>query len=136
MSHFEPQIVAFCCSNCASAAAEIAEKMQLSLPENVRVIQLPCSGRLDSLHIMKTIEAGADGVYVAGCQSDSCQYKSGIEKAEKKVRQVQAILADIGLEKDRVAVYQVAAGKAIQFIEAAEEMVAKVKELGPSPIKS
>lgn len=135
MSNFEPQIVAFCCSNCASAAAEVAEKMQLTLPENVRLIQLPCTGRLDSLHLLQTLESGADGVYVAGCQSDSCQYKHGIEKAEKKVKQVQAILAEIGIEQERVALYHVGAGKAPYFIAAAEEMVAKIKELGPSPIQ-
>lgn len=135
MSQFEPQIVAFCCSNCASAAAEVAEKMQLTLPENVRLIQLPCTGRLDSLHLLQALESGADGVFVAGCQSDSCQYKSGIQKAAKKVKQVQGILADIGLEKERVALFQVGAGKAPNFIAAARDMVVKMRELGPNPAK-
>jgi len=133
MADFEPRIVAFCCSNCASAAAEIAEKMQLTLPENVRIVQLPCTGRLDALHILKAFEAGADGVYVAGCQDDSCQFKHGVEKAAKKVKLVQEILADIGLEKERVALYQMRAANGSYFIEAAREMVAKIKELGPLP---
>lgn len=136
MSAFEPQIIAFCCSNCASSAAQVAEKMQLSLPENVKIIQLPCTGRLDSLHVLKALEAGADGVYIAGCQPDSCQFKHGVEKAEKKVKMVKQILTDIGIEPERVALYHMAAGKAPKFIEAAQEMVAKVKELGPSPLKA
>jgi F420-non-reducing hydrogenase iron-sulfur subunit len=136
MSQFEPQIVGFCCSNCASAAAEVAEKMQLTLPENIRLSQLPCTGRLDSLHLLQALEAGADGVFVAGCQNDSCQFKSGIQKAEKKVKLVQSIMTDIGIEQERVALYHVGAGKAPYFIAAAEEMVAKIKELGPSPVKS
>lgn len=134
MSAFEPQIVAFCCSNCASSAVNIAEKMQLTLPENVKIIQLPCTGRLDSLHLLKTLESGADGVYVAGCQPDSCQYKHGIDKAEKKVKQVQAMLQDLGIEPERVALYNMSAGRGHQFVEAAQEMVAKIKELGPSPL--
>jgi len=134
MSAFEPRIVAFCCSNCASSASQIAEKMQLSLPENVKIIQLPCTGRLDALHLLKVLESGADGVYIAGCQPDSCQYKSGIEKAEKKMKQVQGILTDLGLEPERVALYNMSAGRGHQFVEAAQEMVEKIRELGPSPL--
>jgi coenzyme F420-reducing hydrogenase delta subunit len=135
MSAFEPQIVAFCCSNCASSAAQISEKMALSLPPNVKVIQLPCTGRLDSLHLLKALEAGADGVYVAGCQPDSCQYKHGVEKAEKKVQYVQGLLTNVGLEPERVALYHMMAGKGQLFVEAAQEMVEKIKELGPNPAK-
>jgi coenzyme F420-reducing hydrogenase delta subunit len=135
MSQFEPQIVAFCCSNCASAAAQVSEKMGLHLPENVRIIQLPCTGRLDTLHILKALESGADGVYVAGCQPDSCQFKHGVEKAQKKVKQVQGILAELGIETERVALYNMSAGKGQLFIEAALEMVEKIRALGPSAVK-
>lgn len=136
MSAFEPRIIAFCCSNCASAATQIAEKMQLTLPENVKVIQLPCTGRLDSLHLLKALESGADGVYIAGCQPDSCQFKHGIEKAEKKLKQVQTILEDLGIEPERVALYNMSAGRGHKFVEAAEEMVGKIRELGPSPLSA
>ncbi len=132
MSSFEPKIIAFCCSNCASAAAEVAEKAQWKLPANVRIVQLPCTGRLDALHILKALENGADGVYVAGCQPDSCQFKSGIEKAEKKVKYVQQILSDVGINSERVAIFSVGAGKASKFIEIAQGMVDKIKELGPN----
>ncbi|SFM76059.1 hydrogenase iron-sulfur subunit [Thermodesulforhabdus norvegica] len=135
MSAFEPKIVAFCCANCASAAAQVADKAGWQLPPNVRVVQLLCTGRLDSLHILKALENGADGVYVAGCQPDSCQFKHGVEKAEKKVKYVQKILEDIGLEPERVALFNVGAGKANRFVEIAREMVEKIKSLGPSPLK-
>ena len=135
MSTFEPQIVAFCCANCASSAAQISEKMGLSLPANVKVIQLPCTGRLDILHVLKAFESGADGVYVAGCQQDSCQYKHGVDKAEKKVKYVQELFKDLGLEPERIALYHMMAGKGQLFVEAAQEMVRKIEELGPSPAK-
>ncbi len=135
MSTFEPQIVAFCCANCASSAAQISEKMGLSLPANVKVIQLPCTGRLDILHLLKAFESGADGVYVAGCQQDSCQYKHGVDKAEKKVKYVQELFKDLGLEPERIALYHMMAGKGQLFVEAAQEMVRKIEELGPSPAK-
>ncbi len=135
MGDFEPKIIAFCCANCASAAAQVAEQAKWKLPANVRIVQLPCTGRLDSLHILKALENGADGVYVAGCQLDSCQYKSGVEKAAKKVTYVKKILEDVGVEPERVEIFNVGAGKAQKFIQVAEEMVNKIKELGPTPLK-
>ncbi|MBW1974842.1 MAG: hydrogenase iron-sulfur subunit [Deltaproteobacteria bacterium] len=135
MSTFEPKVIAFCCSNCASAAAQVAEQACWQLPSNVRIIQLPCTGRLDSLHVLKALENGADGVYVAGCMPDSCQYKSGVEKATKKIAYVKKLLEDIGIEPERVELFNVGAGKAQRFIEVANQMVEKIKELGPSPLR-
>lgn len=135
MVDFEPKIIAFCCANCASSAAQIAEQASWQLPANVKIVQLPCTGRLDSLHLLKALENGADGVYVAGCQLDSCQYKSGVEKAAKKVAYVKKLLEDLGVEPERVELFNVGAAKAHKFIQIAEDMVNKVKELGPTPLK-
>lgn len=63
---FEPQIVAYCCKYCAYAAADLAGSMRLNYPANVKVIQVPCTGRVDILHLLRAIEDGADAVYVAG----------------------------------------------------------------------
>lgn len=63
---FEPQILAYCCKYCAYAAADLAGSMRLNYPSNVKVIQVPCSGRVDILHLLTAFEGGADGVYVAG----------------------------------------------------------------------
>jgi F420-non-reducing hydrogenase iron-sulfur subunit len=66
MSEFEPQIVAFCCHYCAYAAADLAGSLRLQYPTNLKVIRLPCTGKLDTLHVLKAFEEGADGVMVAG----------------------------------------------------------------------
>jgi F420-non-reducing hydrogenase iron-sulfur subunit len=63
---FEPQIVAFCCKYCAYAAGDLAGSMRLNYPSNVKVVQVPCTGRVDILHLLRAVEAGADAVYVAG----------------------------------------------------------------------
>lgn len=131
MNDFRPKIVAFCCTNCASAAANVAETMKKALPENVKVIQVPCTGRVETLHLLKPFEEGADGVYVAGCQEDSCQYVSGITKAAKRVEQVKKILKDLDIEPDRIDVFNLYAGKGQDFVEAACNMTDKVKKLGP-----
>lgn len=66
MSDFEPQIVAYACHYCAYAAADLAGSMRLQYPTNVKIIKLPCTGRVDALHLLRTFEDGADGVFVAG----------------------------------------------------------------------
>ena len=65
-SDFEPVIVAFCCTYCAYAAADLAGSMRLQYPPNVRIIKLPCSGKVDETYILKAFENGVDGVMVAG----------------------------------------------------------------------
>jgi len=131
MNDFKPQLVAFCCSNCASSAAKVAEGMKKALPDNVKIIHIPCTGRIEILHLLKPFEEGADGVYVAGCQEDSCQYVSGIAKATKRVMYVKKILEELGSEPDRIDVFNLSAGKGQEFVEVAYKMVNTVKELGP-----
>ena len=71
---FEPEIVGFCCHYCAYAAADLAGTMRLSYPSNLRIIKLPCSGTIDILYILKALEQGADGVFVAGCLEGGCHW--------------------------------------------------------------
>ena len=59
-------IVAFCCHYCAYAAADLAGSMRLEYPASIKVIELPCSGKLDALYVLRAFEDGADGVMVAG----------------------------------------------------------------------
>ena len=66
MPEFDPQIVAFCCHYCAYAAADLAGSLRVQYPTSVKIVKLPCTGRLDTLHILKAFEEGADGVMVAG----------------------------------------------------------------------
>jgi F420-non-reducing hydrogenase iron-sulfur subunit len=66
VARWEPQIVAFCCRHCAYAAADLAGGLRLAYPSSIKVFELPCTGRLDVLHVLRTFEDGADGVMVAG----------------------------------------------------------------------
>jgi F420-non-reducing hydrogenase iron-sulfur subunit len=66
MAEFEPEIVAFCCHYCAYAAADLAGSLRVQYPTNIKIVRLPCTGRLDASHMLKAFEEGADGVLVAG----------------------------------------------------------------------
>jgi coenzyme F420-reducing hydrogenase delta subunit len=109
--------------------------MRLRYPTNVKIIKVPCSGRVAIIHMLKALEEGADGVMVAGCLEGDCHYQSGNLRAKKRVSYVQEILEKIGMESERVAMYNLSAGEGPRFAEIAREMTEKVTELGPSPIK-
>lgn len=66
MNEFEPQILAFACHYCAYAAADLAGSMRLQYPPNVKIVYVPCSGRVDVIHLLRAFERGVDGVFVAG----------------------------------------------------------------------
>ena len=131
MQEFKPKIVAFYCSNCPSSAAEISNKLGLFLPENIKLINVPCTGRIEILHLLKAFENGADMVYVVGCQEDSCQYINGILKLKKRVAHVKNMLEQMGIEPQRLEVFSLYAGKGQDFVNIANEMLNRAKQLGP-----
>jgi coenzyme F420-reducing hydrogenase delta subunit len=110
--------------------------MRLSYPSDVKIIQVPCSGRVDILHLLRAIEDGADGVYVAGCLEGECHYISGNLKAKKRVQYVKKVLEEIDVEPGRVEMFNLSSGEGPKFAQIAKEMVERIKVLGPSPVKS
>ncbi len=110
--------------------------MRLSYSADVKIIQVPCTGRVDIIHILNAIEDGADGVYVAGCMEGECHFISGNLKARKKVEYVKKILEELGIEPERVAMYNLSSAQGARFAEIANEMVETIQKLGPTPVTS
>ena len=131
---FEPRILAYCCKYCAYAAADLAGSMRLNYPANVKIVQLPCSGRVDMLHLLKAIEKGADGVYVAGCLEGECHFLEGNLKTRKKVETVKKALQSAGIEPQRVEMFNLSSAMGPRFAEIAEEMTERIRTLGPTPL--
>ncbi len=136
MENFEPVIVAFCCHYCAYTAADMAGSQRLPYPSNVKIIRVPCSGKVDELHIVKAFEKGADGVYVAGCLEGDCHFKSGNTKAAKRVAHVQNYLEEIGIEPERLQMVRMSAGMGDRFAQVATEITEQIRKMGPSPINA
>jgi len=109
--------------------------MRLSYPADVKIIQVPCTGRVDILHLLKAIEDGADGVYVAGCLEGECHYREGNLKARRKVEYVQRILTELGIEPERVKMYNLSSAQGARFAEIANEMAQRIRALGPTPVQ-
>ena len=135
MNEFQPKIIAFCCNYCAYTAADMAGSMRLNYPPNVLIVHVPCTGRVEVLPLLRAFEDGADGVYVAGCEEGSCHFVNGNIKAKRRVAAARQILEEIGMEPDRLRMYNLSASMGPRFAEIAREMTAHIRELGPSPIR-
>lgn len=132
MSEFKPKIVAYCCNFCAFAAADLAGAMRVQYPPNVRIILLPCTGKVDAIVLMKAFEDGADGVFVAGCMEGECHFVEGNLRAKKKVAYVKRLLEDVGTNPQRIEMFNLSSAMGGRFAEIVEEMTQKIKELGPA----
>ena len=109
--------------------------MRLQYPENIRIVSVPCTGKVDLIHLLKALEKGADGAYVVGCMEGECRYNNGNFRARKRVEQAQKILEGIGIGGERVQIYNLSSSEGPKFAKFAQEMTEKIKALGPNPIK-
>jgi F420-non-reducing hydrogenase iron-sulfur subunit len=137
MAEFEPKIIAFCCSWCSYAGADLAGVSRLQYPTNVEIIRVMCSGRIDPTFVLEAFKNGADGVLVAGCHIPSdCHYLSGNLRAQRRIAVTQNLLKQFGLEPERLRLEWVSASEGDKFAAVVKEMTEKIKELGPSPLKN
>ena len=109
--------------------------MRLSYPTNIKIVKVPCTGRVDIVLMMKAFENGADGVYLVGCMEGDCHYLTGNLKARKRVEYVKKLLDECGIGGERVAMYNLSSAQGQRFAEFAREMAERIKALGPNPAK-
>lgn len=126
------RIIAFCCYNCAYAAADLAGAMRVPYDPGVAVVGVPCTGAIEAAVVLGAFEEGADGVFVAGCLDGECHYKEGNLRARERVAGLQKRLAEVGLESGRLEMYQVSAAMGTRFGEIVAEFVGRIKALPPS----
>lgn len=131
---FEPVVVALCCHYCAFAAADLAGSMRLQYPPNVRVVRIPCTGKLDAIHILRALEDGADGVFVAGCLEGNCHFEKGNFYAKRRVYAAKKMVEEVRLEPERVEMFNLSASEGPRFAEISRIMVERVRRLGPTPV--
>jgi F420-non-reducing hydrogenase iron-sulfur subunit len=110
--------------------------MRLQYPPDIKIILLPCTGRVDIIHLLKAFEAGADAVFVAGCLEGECHYLMGNIRARKRVTKVKKDFAQMGLEPERVEMFNLSASEGPRFAAIAKEMVERTLKLGPSPVRA
>jgi len=131
---YEPKVVAFCCNFCAYSAADLAGSMRLEYAPNVRIIRLMCTGKVDTVHLLKAFEDGADAVFVAGCEEGDCHFLEGNLRAKRRVAQAKRMLKEIGIEPERLEMVHAGASDAPAFVGAVNEMTERARKLGPNPL--
>lgn len=129
---WEPKIIAFLCNWCSYAGADLAGVSRIQYPPNIRIIRVPCSGRINPMFILKCLQTGVDGVLVSGCHPGDCHYISGNLLARRKFTLLKNILEFVGIEPQRVYFSWVSAAEGEKFAKVVKDVVKEVKALGPA----
>ncbi len=133
---FEPKIVGFLCNWCSYTGADLAGTSRIRYSPNVRVIRVMCTGRIDPTFVMTALEEGADGVLICGCHPGDCHYSEGNYKMMRRFALLKKLLADYGIDDARVRLEWVSASEGQRFADLVNDMTERVRELGPSTIRS
>lgn len=133
---WRPKIVAFLCNWCSYAGADLAGVSRMQYAPDIRVIRVPCSGRINPMYIISALHRGADGVLVSGCHPGDCHYISGNLVAKRKFSMLKKFLAHVGIEPERVQFSWVSASEGARFASLVEKVVEDVKRIGPSKLRT
>ncbi|MCS6830106.1 MAG: hydrogenase iron-sulfur subunit [Armatimonadota bacterium] len=128
---WEPLIVAFFCNWCTYTAADLAGVSRMGYDPNVRVIRVMCSGRVDPQFVLDAFAHGADGVLIGGCHPGDCHYVEGNYKTLRRYHLLRRVLADLGIEPERLRLEWIAASEGEKVAKTINEMVEQVRALGP-----
>ncbi len=130
-SEWQPRIVAFLCNWCSYAGADLAGMSRLAYPAAIKIVRLPCSGRVDPMFVIKSFEQGADLVLVSGCHPGDCHYTSGNYHARRKLLAFRELMGFLGIDPRRFKISWVSAAEGAKWSSLVKEITAEVKALGP-----
>ena len=131
-SEWEPTLVGFLCKWCSYAGADLAGTSRTKYPATIRIIKVPCSGRVDPLFILKALRLGSDGVLVSGCHPGDCHYQTGNYRARRRIAIAKKFLEYVGIEPERIQASWVSASEGNKFAGVVTEVTREVKEAGPN----
>ncbi len=129
---WEPKIIAIVCNWCTYAGADLAGISRIQYPPNVRIVRLPCTGRINPFYVMKALQEGADGVLVSGCHPGECHYLTGNYHARRKFAMLKRYLSYVGMEPDRTNFTWCSASEGERFAKVIKGVTEKVRALGPA----
>jgi coenzyme F420-reducing hydrogenase delta subunit len=129
---WEPRLIGFLCRWCSYAGADLAGTSRKKYPANIRVIKVPCSGRVDPLFILKALRLGFDGVLVSGCHPGDCHYQTGNYRSRRRTAITKKLLEYMGIEPERVQASWVSASEGDKWAKVVAEVTKGVQEVGPN----
>jgi len=128
---YQPKVIGFLCNWCSYAGADVAGTSRMDYPHNIRIIRVPCSGRVDPLFVLKCFQRGADGVLVSGCHPGDCHYTDGNYHARRRFALLRDFLDYLGIAKERLRVEWVSASEGQRFADLVSDFTAELTKLGP-----
>ncbi|NTV98957.1 MAG: hydrogenase iron-sulfur subunit [Chlorobiaceae bacterium] len=128
---FEPKIVAFVCTYCTYAGADLAGTSRLKYAPNVRLVRLPCTGRISPMFILKALQKGADGILISGCHPGDCHFTHGNYHARRRWMVFRSLLEFTGIPTDRVKYSWISAAEGVKFAELINAITEEIRALGP-----
>jgi F420-non-reducing hydrogenase iron-sulfur subunit len=132
MKEWQPKILAILCNWCSYAGADLAGVSRIQYPPTIRVVRIPCSGRVDPLFIMKSLQSGFDGVLVSGCHPGDCHYLSGNYVARRRFAVLKPLLEFVGIEPERVQFSWISAGEGERFAQVMTKVTNDIRKIGPA----
>lgn len=132
MTEFEPKIITFLCNWCSYGAADLAGVSRFQYPPNMRIVRIPCSGRVSAKMILHAIRNGADGVWISGCHPGDCHYIEGNYYARRKFTLLKELLEYTGLEPGRVQFSWISSAEGVKFADVARQVIDEITQLGPA----
>jgi len=130
-SNWKPLILGILCNWCSYAGADLAGSSRLKHPANLRIVRVPCSGRVNPLFVLKGFQKGFDGVMVLGCHPGDCHYAKGNYYARRRIMLLKELLQSMGIEPERFHFEWVSASEGVRFAELVSEMTEKIEKVGP-----
>jgi len=127
---FRPKIIAFVCNWCTYTGADLAGTSRIQMDANVRIIRLPCTGRIDPIFILKAFERGADGVIVSGCHPGDCHYALGNYHARRRFAVFRELADYLGIDSRRMTFSWVSASEGRKWSEVVNETAERIRGLG------
>jgi len=128
---FEPKILGILCNWCTYTGADLAGTSRMKYAPNMRVIRVMCSGRVDPTLVLKGFQEGADGVLLGGCHPGDCHYQSGNMKTLRRIPMLKRVLAQFGIEPERVRLEWISASEGIIYQAVVNEFTEQLRALGP-----
>jgi F420-non-reducing hydrogenase iron-sulfur subunit len=132
---YNPNIVGFACQWCTYAGADLAGNLRAKYPPSIKLIKVPCSGRVEPEYVMEAFAQGADGVLIGGCHFGDCHYKTGNHKTSQRMIILSKMLEDMGFDTKRFRLEWISGAEGYRFAEVIAEFTKELEEMGPNPLK-
>ena len=135
-SEWQPKLLGLLCKWCSYAGADLAGTSRKKYPANIRIIKVPCTGRIDPLFILKALRLGFDGILISGCHPGDCHYQTGNYRARRRIAITKKFLEHMGINPRRIQASWVSASEGGKFAEVVSQVVNELKKIGPNELFS